>query len=206
MVSVATMVAPERFTSTVNSKPIGPCPRITTTSSALRIQLNHALHAGIHGLDETGAIKRHAIGNFLDAALDDPIHHADILRKASARRLVSGRNADFLIDRALRIQLVPAVKTFPARDVMEDDDAIAGGESPHAAADGRHYARRLMSKDARRREQVVFDLLEIGVADPAALHADQQFARSDGRRRHLLHRHHAVAGIDRGAHCNGRRN
>ena len=33
IVSVASIVAPERFTSMVNIRPMGPCPRITTTSS-----------------------------------------------------------------------------------------------------------------------------------------------------------------------------
>ena len=52
--------------------------------------------------------------------------------------------------------------------MVEDDDAVAGLE----AGDGRtrfgHDAGGFVAEDARRGEQVIFDFLEIGVADPAA--------------------------------------
>ena len=43
MVSVATIRAPVRAAIMVKISPIGPCPRITTTSSGLRIDLLDAL-------------------------------------------------------------------------------------------------------------------------------------------------------------------
>ena len=144
--------------------------------------------------------------DFLHATLDNPVHHADILRKSAARGLIAGRDADLLVDRALGVELVPAIEAFPARDVMEDDDTIADGKSAHARARGCHDASRLVAKNARRRKQIVFDLLEIGVADTAAFHADEELARPDGGRRHLLHRYPAFAGVDRGPHHIGHGN
>src|ERR1017187_939329 len=52
---------------------------------------------------------------------------------------------------------------------------------------GAHYhSSRLMSIDAWRGQKVVFDFLQIGVADPTSFHAHQDFARSDFRNGHLL--------------------
>ena len=74
---------------------------------------------------------------------------------------------------------------------MKDNYAIAGRKSkgiarkPPPYAD--HHTSRLMSIDARRGQKVVFDFLQIGVADPAGLHAHQYLARSDFRRGHLFH-------------------
>ena len=52
----------------------------------------------------------------------------------------------------------------------------------------RHHARRLMPKNAGRSQQIVFDLLQIGVADAARLHAHQDFPWADARGRNGLHR------------------
>ena len=63
--------------------------------------------------------------------------------------------------------------------MVEDDDAVAGLEFRDVGAHVRDHARGLMAVNARRGEQVVFDLLEIGVADAAGFHADEDFARAD---------------------------
>ena len=70
----------------------------------------------------------------------------------------------------------------------------------HPRSDRGDHARRLMPENPRRREQVVLDLLEIGVADPAAFHPDQQFSGPDGGRGYRFHRNRAVAGIHGGLH------
>ena len=61
-----------------------------------------------------------------------------------------------------------------------------------------------MAEDPGRREQVVLDLLEIGVTDAAAFHLNQQFAGANSGGGHLLHRYPAVAGVNRGSHGRGR--
>ena len=201
MVSVASRVDPERFTSMVNSRPMGPWPSTTTTSSGLRIQLHHALETGIDGLDEAGAIERNALRDFFHAAPDDPVHDANVLRKSAAGRLISRRYADLFINRALGVQFVAAVEAFQARNMVEDDHAVAGRVIADACADGCHHAGGFMAENARRGEQIVFDFLEIGVADAAAFHANQQLAGADGRASGLrLHRDFAVAGVDGGLH------
>jgi len=71
--------------------------------------------------------------------------------------------------------------------MVEDDYAAAHRESAHFPARCGDYAGGFMAEDARRRQQVVFDLFEIGVTDAAALDADQQFARAYGRRWDRFH-------------------
>jgi hypothetical protein len=56
---------------------------------------------------------------------------------------------------------------------MEDDDAIAGRKVSYTRAGCCHHSGCFVAKDARRSQKVVFDLFEIRMADPAALHADQ---------------------------------
>ncbi len=64
---------------------------------------------------------------------------------------------------------------------MEGEHAVAGFEFGYVRAHCGHHARGFMSIDAGRRQQIVFDLLEIGVADAASLHADQNFAAAQWR-------------------------
>ena len=91
-----------------------------------KVQLDDALQAGIHRLHKAGAIIRDSVRDLFHPAPGDPIHDAHILREASAGRLVPRRDADLLVDQALRVELVAAVEAFPAGDVMEDDHPIAG--------------------------------------------------------------------------------
>ena len=63
-----------------------------------------------------------------------------------------------------------------------------------------------MTVDARRRQQVVFDLLQIGVADAAGFHANQQSRRGRSRAWGPARRHHALALVHSGVHgCRERR-
>ena len=67
-------------------------------------------------------------GNFHGSLLDDPIHHPNVFREASAGRLKSSGASDFLVGRALGEGFVPAVVALAAGDVMKDHDAVAGLE------------------------------------------------------------------------------
>src|ERR1035438_311666 len=71
-----------------------------------RIELDHTFETGIKWLDETGAVERNTVRDLFDAAADDPIHDANVLRESAACGLVSGRHADLFVDRALRVQFV----------------------------------------------------------------------------------------------------
>src|SRR5580698_3867637 len=93
-----------------------------------------------------------------------------------------------------------AVEAFQAGDMVEDDDPVARREIPHSGPGRGHYARRLMPVDSWRRQQVIFDFLEVGMADPTALDANQELSQPDLRRWDVLHRYRAAAGVDRGPH------
>ena len=105
IVSVATMVHPRSFSSMVNIRPIGPWPCTSTTSSGCGIALFDGFQTGVDRFDKRRHLERNAVRDFLHAAFDDPVHHADILRKTAARGLESGRHAHFLINGTLRIQV-----------------------------------------------------------------------------------------------------
>ena len=125
----------------------------------LRIDQLHALETGVHRFDEAGLIEGNALGNFFDAVLDDPVHDADVLRESAACRFISRRDADFLVNRALGIQLALAIKTLAARNVVKDDDTVTRDVARDTRAYGRNHTRRLMTVNARRRQQVVRDFL-----------------------------------------------
>src|SRR5271163_2813836 len=112
----------------------GPLAQYYHDIFGLRVQLDHAFQTGVNGFYKAGAIKRYAIRDFLNAAPDNPIHDTNVLRKSAACRLISRCYADFFINRALSVQLVAAVETFETRNMVEDDDAIAGREVADARA------------------------------------------------------------------------
>ena len=87
--------------------------------------------------------------------------------------------------------------------MVEDDHTIADIEAADSWSHGCDHAGSLMSEDARRREQVVLDFFEIGVADSTAFHADQQFSRTDGGRGDRLNGDLAVARVDGRLHGGG---
>ena len=145
--------------------------------------------------------KETAVGNLLHAALHDPVHHPHVLRETAARRLKPGRDADFLIDRALRVK--------PCAGSRNSSCTECGGTPPRGrpaeiastpAPTARHHSGRFMAVNARRRQQVVFDLLQIGVADAAGFHPDQDLARPDGGRGDLLDATTLCAAIYGGMH------
>ena len=82
---------------------------------------------------------------------------------------------------------MPAGVTFEARHVMMQRHALADLELPDARADANDRAGGFVAKDARRRHRAVLDLLDVGRADAAHRHPDEQFARPDARHRHRLH-------------------
>jgi hypothetical protein len=95
-----------------------------------------AFHTGIDGLNEAGLLEGGAVWNTYGTVRNNPIHDANVLGEAPARRLESGGTADFLVGRALGKSLILTVETLSTRDVMEDHDAIAGAVVADALADG----------------------------------------------------------------------
>jgi hypothetical protein len=91
---------------------------------------------------------------------------------------------------------MPAIEALHARDVMEDQHPVAGLEIPNFLADSRNFASRFVSIYPRRRQQVVFDLFQIGMTDPATVDFYEYFTRSDLRHRNRLDADSALAGIN----------
>ena len=108
--------------------PIGPCPRTATTSSGLQIQHRTPFRQVFTGSTQQAWSKLTPSGMRSTPRSDNPIHRADILRKAAPGRLVSRRDADSLINRTLRIEAALAVETIAAGNMMKNDDAIARAE------------------------------------------------------------------------------
>jgi hypothetical protein len=84
--------------------------------------------------------------------------------------------------------------------MVKCDDAIAQPEAGDSGTNGGYDPGRLMAVDARRSEQVVLDFLEVCVANPAGLDANQDLAGADGWRWNPLHANHAAAAINGGVH------
>ncbi len=200
MVSVAATCAPVRCTSMVNIRPIGPCPMTTTTSSGCGSHCTTAFRQVLSGSTRVARSNETPSGIVLHAALHDPIHHPHVLGKSAARRFETRGDPHLLVNGALRVDFAMAVKTVQAGNVVEGHHAVAGFEFGNARAHGGHHAGGFMPINARRRQQVVFDLLEVGMADSAGFHADQNFAGPNGRSGNLFDGDDTLASINRRVH------
>ncbi len=98
MVSVAIILHAAPREQHSEDKPDRPLTHHDDDVARGRRELFDGFEAGIHGLNERGDIEGNSIGNFLDPALDDPIHDAHILRKTTARWFKTRRNTHALID------------------------------------------------------------------------------------------------------------
>ena len=83
---------------------------------------------------------------------------------------------------AHRVAAAPAVVAAAARHVMRRDHAIAGREAPHAGADLHDLAHHLVAEHGRLGRGRV-DLQDVGAAEPAAAHAQQELAGARRGRR-----------------------
>ena len=132
-----------------------------------------------HRAFEKGVARRDS-----DHARQDEGHDADVFGIAAARRLEARRDAGALVLGALREGVVPAGMTLQARHVMMQRHALADLELPDARADADDGAGGFVAEDARRRHGAVLDLLDVGRADAADGHPDEQFVRPDARHGH----------------------
>jgi hypothetical protein len=140
------------------------------------------------------------VGYFFDAALDNPIHDADVLRETASSRLKAGSEAHSLINGALGIELALAIKTFTAGNVVEGHDAVADFEPRYAGPSGSNHTRGFMAENAGRIEQIVLDFLKVCMANAACLDSYQDFAGADCRRWDFLDPNRALAAVHGGSH------
>src|ERR1700733_6303114 len=196
--------APARFARVARIRPIGPCPITRTVSPASRPSVSIPLMQVFTGSGEpagpAGLLEADAVGNAYSTLPDDPVHYPDIFRKASPRWVKAGGAANLLVSGTLRKGLVAAVKTFCARDVMEDDNAVAHAEFVDALAHFCDDAGRLMTENTRRRMRARCNFLEISAADSAGVDAHQNLTPPDLGHGNFFQAHVVDAAIDGGPH------
>jgi hypothetical protein len=166
----------------------------------LHARLAHGLQAGVDGLHEAGLFGEDPVGHGDGATVHDPVEGLDVLREAAAGRLEAGGGAVALVARALRVGARPAEEARAAGHVVVDDHALALTKADDALPRARHPARDLVAEDPRPGQKALLDLLDVGPADAAGLHPDQQLAGTDLRHRDVLHRQTARRAIDGGLH------
>ena len=84
--------------------------------------------------------------------------------------------------------------------MMKRNHSISALELSNTDAHRGHDAGGFMSVNAGRSQQVVLDLLQIGVTDSAGFDANQDLAGTDGWRWDLFNVYHAAAAINGGMH------
>src|SRR5579872_3892523 len=92
------------------------------------------------------------------------------------------------------------VVALAAGDVVEHDNTIARLELTNSIADRCYDARCLVSENAWRRVRAAGNFLEIGSADAASVHPDQQLSRPDLRHGDGLYPNVGDTAVDRCAH------
>src|ERR1700686_5250157 len=78
--------------------------------------------ACIHRLDKTCLLEADGVRDAHRSLLDNPVHHPDVFRKSSTRRLEPSRATNLLVGATLREGFVAAVITFSTWDVMKHND------------------------------------------------------------------------------------
>ena len=83
---------------------------------------------------------------------------------------------------------------------MKSDYPVANGKLRHPGSYRRNKSSGLMTVDARWGKEVVLNFLQVGVANAARLHADEDLPGPDGGRWDLFHADQAVPAVNRGVH------
>jgi hypothetical protein len=72
-----------------------------------------------------------------------------------------------------------AVVTLAARNVVENDDAIAGSKAGTAGTNGGDHAGRFVAEDSGSRMRTSGDLFQIRAANSASMNPKQQLSGAD---------------------------
>jgi len=83
---------------------------------------------------------------------------------------------------------------------MEGNDPITRGESGDPGASGGYHARCLVTVDARPGQQVILDLLQVGMTDTTGFDTDQDFPWTDSRGSDFLDLNGLVSHVNRRFH------
>src|SRR5689334_13805779 len=86
-----------------------------------QLKQSNPFEASIHRLNPTSLIEGYTLRDPLHAALDNPIHYANVLGKSSTCGFEARGYTYLLVDWALGIEPPIAVKTVAAGDVVKQD-------------------------------------------------------------------------------------
>jgi hypothetical protein len=75
----------------------------------------------------------------------------------------------------LRKEFLPAIKAFPARNVVLSCNTVPDCEPGYFGSYLYHSTRDFMAEYPRRGNETVLNFLKIGAANPAGVHPQQNF-------------------------------
>src|SRR6266478_1025407 len=151
-------------------------------------------------LDKRGFLEADIVGQGDDTAFGHPGHGFYVFGEAAAVWHESACQSRGLVLFALGEETVFAIETRAAGDVMKAHHAVAELPSRYAPANCNYRACQFMSKDLRRRNVSVKNLLDVSAADPAGGNLDKDFAIAHFRYGDFLDADDTLFAVDAGAH------
>src|SRR5439155_21297978 len=118
---------------------------------------------------------------------------------AAASRFEAGGNAGALVLGALRESAMGTIMALKAGNMMMQCHPLAHVETSDSGAPPNNHAGGLMPKNARWRECAILDFFDVGGADAADGHLDEQFMGADARDTNVFYAQIVRAAIDDGA-------
>ena len=158
-----------------------------------------------HSVDrfEHGSFEERIAGRNSHHTGEDKGHHPHVFRIPAAGRLESRGDSGAFVLLALGECAMAAGMAFEARHMVVQRDPVADFELPGPCARADDSAGGFVAKDARRRDCAILNLLDVGRADAADGHFNQQLIRTDARHRHRLEAQIVCPAINHRAHCPG---
>jgi hypothetical protein len=84
--------------------------------------------------------------------------------------------------------------------MVEADHAVARFELGDALTDFYYRSGKLVAENLRRLDKAVVNFFDVGAADAACGHSEEEFAFANFGNRHRLNGYTAFAAVDSGAH------
>ena len=198
----------------IGSNDLGPCPFCENRKyqanrplaydqkslAGFNVEGLDGLHAGVDRLYKRGLLVGNSVRQFDHSVTDDPIHHANILGKASAARFKTSSGAHLLVYRALSKNLMAAVITLTAGDVMKHHHPVADPEVLDIFSCGHDLTGSLMAKNPRGGVRTGGDLLEIRPTDATGMNAYQNLTALNRRNRNGFQAHILLSVINGSSH------
>ena len=155
---------------------MGPWPMTRDSFIGLQLQVVDGFVAGVYRFDPGGLFEGNVVGDADEAAVDNPVHDADVFGKAAAGGLKGGGGADLLVGVALGVGVFAAKVAGAAGDVVEGHGAVSLFPGGNVLADGCDRAGHFVAEDAGGVVGAGVDFFQVGAADAAGVDAQEDFA------------------------------